>query len=867
MEPPTNTATTTVPEEDGKEKKVSFAKRDFLLAIEEEMRQEWAALNPFEMDAPAENEEKDPKFMVTFPYPYMNGRLHLGHTFTLSKAEFAAAFQRLQGKRSLFPFGFHCTGMPIKACADKLKREIEQYGNPPVFPAEVEAEAVEEPSEKKEESSTTVIVTETFHSKKSKAASKTGKAKYQWEIMKGMGVPENEIPNFADAEYWLTYFPPLAMQDMQKMGCSVDWRRSFITTDVNPYYDSFVRWQFETLKDLGKIEFGKRISIYSPLDGQSCADHDRASGEGVQPQEYTLIKLKVIPPFPPKMAALEGKDVFLVPGTLRPETMYGQTNCFVLPEGDYGAFEINDTDVFVCTAQAARNLSYQGFSKEFGKSVCLATFKGQDLIGLPLKAPLAQYPVVYTLPMKTISTTKATGVVTSVPSDAPDDYAALMDLKKKQYNRDEYGVKEEWVMPFEPVPIIEIPGVGNLAAITACEAFKVQSHKDKDKLLKAKEMVYMKGFYEGIMQVGEHKGTPVRVAKPLIKEELLAAGLAVPYYEPAETVISRSGDVCICALTDQWYITYGEEQWKEKTAKHLEQNVNTYGDEAKTLFRRTLEWLNQWACSRTYGLGTKLPWDQQYLIESLSDSTIYMAYYTVAHLLQGGDLYGKATGPAGIKPEQLTRKVWDYIFLNGPYPASETNIPEETLKTLRREFEYWYPLDLRVSGKDLIQNHLTFCLYTHTAVFPEEKCPRGIRANGHVLLNKEKMSKSTGNFLTLSEAMELFSVDGMRFALADAGDSMEDANFANETADTAVLRLHAQHEWTKDILAKLDSLKEGEPTGFFDLVFQSEINKAIKQTAEFYEQLLIFFHGDIFLCAELFYPSYSSSSFLLSSFS
>jgi leucyl-tRNA synthetase len=59
------------------------------------------------------------------------------------------------------------------------------------------------------------------------------------------------------------------------MGLGVDWRRSFITTDKNPYYDSFVRWQFETLKDLGKIKFGKRYVIWSPLDGQPCLDHDR----------------------------------------------------------------------------------------------------------------------------------------------------------------------------------------------------------------------------------------------------------------------------------------------------------------------------------------------------------------------------------------------------------------------------------------------------------------------------------------------------------------------------------------------------------------------------------------------------------------
>ena len=54
------------------------------------------------------------RYMVTFPYPYMNGQLHLGHTFTISKCEFSVGFQRLKGKKCLFPFGFHVTGMPIK---------------------------------------------------------------------------------------------------------------------------------------------------------------------------------------------------------------------------------------------------------------------------------------------------------------------------------------------------------------------------------------------------------------------------------------------------------------------------------------------------------------------------------------------------------------------------------------------------------------------------------------------------------------------------------------------------------------------------------------------------------------------------------
>lgn len=63
--------------------------------------------------------------------------------------------------------------------------------------------------------------------------------------------------------------------------------------------------------------------------------------------------------------------------------------------------------------------------------------------------------------------------------------------------------------------------------------------------------------------------------------------------------------------------------------------MNLYSTETRHAFEKTLAWLNKWACARTYGLGSKLPWDPHFLVESLSDSTIYMSYYTVAQLLHG----------------------------------------------------------------------------------------------------------------------------------------------------------------------------------------------------------------------------------------
>jgi leucyl-tRNA synthetase len=77
------------------------------------------------------------------------------------------------------------------------------------------------------------------------------------------------------------------------------------------------------LKKNNKVIFGKRPSIYSIDDGQMCADHDRREGEGVGPQEYTLIKLRVLVEESNLPEVLKKKNVFLVAATLRPETMYG----------------------------------------------------------------------------------------------------------------------------------------------------------------------------------------------------------------------------------------------------------------------------------------------------------------------------------------------------------------------------------------------------------------------------------------------------------------------------------------------------------------------------------------------------------------
>jgi len=625
--------------------------------------------------------------------------------------------------------------------------------------------------------------------------------------------------------------------DLIKFGSSIDWRRAFITTDKNPYYDSFIQWQFNTLHKNGYLFFGNRPSIYSPIDEQQCADHDRASGEGVNPQEYTLIKIEVAKPFPSVFAALEkpGVRVFLAAATLRPETMFGQTNAWILPDGDYGAYKHNDGEVLVMAERAAMNVSFQGpkngYTGEEGKPECLVNFKGRELFGAALHAPLAKYEKVYCLPLLTIKMNKGTGVVTSVPADAPDDYMALHDLKTKSKLRNDFDIQDEWVMPFDVINIINTPKFGEASAPKICADMDIKSQNDKEKLAIAKDEVYTEGFYKGVLNEActGFAGQKVMDAKDNVKDQMIKDGQAMLYYEPEKEVMARSGCECVVKYTDQWFINYGDEEWKKKVDKHLE-TYETFKPDTMELFKHTVGWLREWGCSRAYGLGTFVPFDKRFVIESLSDSTIYMAYYTISHYLQSGPFNGSQQGSLQIDAADMNDDVWEYIFKKGKYPAG-CKIPEAKLQTMKREFEYWYPMNMRVSGRDLIGNHLTFSLFNHMAMWGPEMMPKSCFTNGHVLMDGEKMSKSTGNFLTIEQGIEKYSADAVRIALANAGDTNDFANFETSVADTAVLKLFQIDEWATDIVASIkeNKLRKNGNT-VADRIFEASLDVLIEET-------------------------------------
>jgi leucyl-tRNA synthetase len=146
----------------------------------------------------------------------------------------------------------------------------------------------------------------------------------------------------------------------------------------------------------------------------------------------------------------------------------------------------------------------------------------------------------------------------------------------------------------------------------------------------------------------------------------------------------------------------------------------------------------------------------------------------------------------------MTYEVWDHLLSDGPAPLS-CDIPTARLAQMKAEFNYFYPMDVRCSGKDLIPNHLTFAIYNHVALFPEAKWPLGMRSNGHLLVDGEKMAKSKGNFITLNDAIAEYSADAMRLTLAVAGDGVDDANFGKDVVNQSILRLFTLKEWIDEV--------------------------------------------------------------------
>ncbi|HEX2471244.1 MAG TPA: leucine--tRNA ligase [Nitrososphaera sp.] len=672
--------------------------------------------------------ESDPdscreKYFVTVAYPYPNSPQHIGHGRTYTLADTHARYMRMKGYNVLFPMGFHYTGTPILGMSRRV--------------AASDAELME-----------------TFHT-----------------IYK---LSDDVISTFVEPVKIASYFHHEIKRGMKEMGYSIDWRREFTTIDR--VYSKFISWQFRTLQKKGLIVQGSHPVGWCPRDQNPVSQHDTIGDVEPDFNEYTLIKFK--------SGGGDDYDLIILPAaTLRPETLFGVTNIWVNPEVDYVQAQV-DGQKWIISKEAARKLEFLNHKVEIIKTV-----KGSEMIGWKATNPLNKTSVtVY--PAYFVEADSGTGIVMSVPAHAPYDYQALEALKsdKKLQQMFHISIDDDKIFP---IKIIESETY--TSRIPAAEAIEqvgalAQKNIDDERLEKATSNLYSHEFYKGRMMQNtgsRYAGMAVAEAKNEVKQDLLQSGLAETTYELVNKPVKcRCGAECVVKLlSDQWFLNYKDREWKQLAHECLS-NMDILPQDIRQEFDYVIDWLRERACARKSGLGTKLPWDKEWTVESLSDSVIYMAYYVIAKYVNS-----KAISDDN---DNITDAFFDYVLLgsgSADQVAKECKLAAYTVEQIRNEFSYFYPVDSRHSGRDLVPNHLTFFIFNHVAIFDKKNWPRQIVVNGSVLMEGKKMSKSLGNIIPLRAAIREYGADAIRLAMLVSAEILQDADFSFDTIRGIRLKL------------------------------------------------------------------------------
>ncbi|NLE06661.1 MAG: class I tRNA ligase family protein, partial [Crenarchaeota archaeon] len=127
---------------------------------------------------------------------------------------------------------------------------------------------------------------------------------------------------------------------------------------------------------------------------------------------------------------------------------------------------------------------------------------------------------------------------------------------------------------------------------------------------------------------------------------------------------------------------------------------------------------------------------------------------------------------------------------------------------MREEFLYWYPLDLRNSAKELVPNHLSFCIFHHAALFPPQHWPRGIGVNGMLMIEGKQMHKSKGNFITMKGAVDKYGADATRCGLMIGAEGMDDPDWRAEKVIDLQNKLESLLGFTCEIIANVKDLED-----------------------------------------------------------
>lgn len=673
---------------------------------------------------------KQKKYFGTVPFPYANSALHIGHGRTFTAADILLRYHRLKGENVLYPLAFHISGTPVLAVADGISR-----------------------GDKK-----TIELT---------------RASVQNYVTNSKEV-ERILKTFTDVNAIAEFFSSKMEETFDSVGLAMDYTKTFSTGD--PGYKKFVQWQYRHLEKEGILIQGKYPVLFSPKDNSAVGEDDIKDGDvdkvSVQEMVYILFKDKE-------------EDVYFCVATLRPDALFGTSNLWIDPSHDILKVKVNEQVWYVNKAV------YDKLIYQFDRVEIIEELKGEKLLGKTFITPLINREV----PLASasfIDPKHGTGLVYSSPAGSPHDYMGLLEAKAD--GRLPKSIKVIQTVQSKDKNGDIIVWDGECAADAMRKKYGV-TKSDDPKLEDAKQELYKIEHYSGVLNelCGEWSGVPIKWAKDKVTQALVEAKLGGIFYDTSRRAVTRAGnEVIVANLQGQWFLDYSSPELKAK-AKALLSRMSFYPSNLRATQQAYLDWVQKRPCARKRGLGTPLPQDPEWVVEPLSDSTIYPFYYIIAGFINSGRL----------KVENINDELLDYFYKGGKKPNLEG------VEKLKEEVSYWKNFDFRYTAPPHLSNHLAFLIYHNALLFSEEYQPKNITVGGLLIKDGEKISKSKGNGIPFIKVREIYGADLYRLYVALGASYDTEMDFRDEE----IKQLKKKFNKWKELLFEARKMLENKVTG------------------------------------------------------
>ena len=206
-----------------------------------------------------------PRFVIAIPPPNVTGRLHMGHALNNTLQDVLIRFKRMDGHDALWVPGTDHAGIATQTVVRK----------------QLDAQGID--------------------------YRELGREKFIEKVWE-----------------WKDKYGNFIIEQLKKMGCSCDWRRTRFTMDEG--LSRAVRHTFKTLYDRGLLYRGKRIVNWCPVDRTALSDDEVMVSEEGEPGHLWYIRYPLLQP-------TDGLT-HLVVATTRPETLFGDVAVAVNPKDE-----------------------------------------------------------------------------------------------------------------------------------------------------------------------------------------------------------------------------------------------------------------------------------------------------------------------------------------------------------------------------------------------------------------------------------------------------------------------------------------------------------------------------------------------------